>query len=40
MVMTLAVVCLGLFLPFSPLAGYFQPQALPWSYFPGWPGSC
>ena len=40
MVMTLAVVCLGLFLPFSPLAGYFQLQALPWSYFPGWPGSC
>lgn len=34
MVMTLAVVCLGLFLPFSPLAGYFQLQALPWSYFP------
>ncbi|MGY6269981.1 magnesium-translocating P-type ATPase [Achromobacter denitrificans] len=32
--MTLMVVILGLLLPFSPLAGYFQLQALPWSYFP------
>ncbi|MCZ8394749.1 magnesium-translocating P-type ATPase [Achromobacter ruhlandii] len=34
MAMTMMVVGLGLFLPFSPLAGYFQLQALPWSYFP------
>ncbi|KGD96220.1 magnesium ABC transporter ATPase [Achromobacter sp. RTa] len=32
--MTLMVVTLGLLLPFSPLAEYFQLQALPWSYFP------
>jgi len=32
--MTLAVVGVGLLLPFSPLAGYFQLQALPWRYFP------
>jgi len=32
--MTLMVVVLGLALPFSPLAEYFQLQALPWSYFP------
>ena len=32
--MTLMVVILGLLLPFSPLAEYFQLQALPWSYFP------
>ncbi|MGN6661422.1 MAG: magnesium-translocating P-type ATPase, partial [Achromobacter mucicolens] len=32
--MTLMVITLGLVLPFSPLAEYFQLQALPWSYFP------
>ncbi|WP_291377202.1 MULTISPECIES: magnesium-translocating P-type ATPase [Achromobacter] len=32
--MTLMVIALGLVLPFSPLAEYFQLQALPWSYFP------
>jgi len=32
--MTLMVVALGLLLPFSPLAAYFQLQPLPWSYFP------
>ncbi|EHK67865.1 magnesium-translocating P-type ATPase [Achromobacter arsenitoxydans] len=32
--MTLMVVMAGLMLPFSPLAEYFQLQALPWSYFP------
>ncbi|MNI88232.1 Magnesium-transporting ATPase, P-type 1 [compost metagenome] len=32
--MTAMVVVLGLALPFSPLAEYFQLQALPWAYFP------
>lgn len=34
MAMTMMVVAMGLVLPFSPLAEYFQLQALPWSYFP------
>lgn len=34
MAMTMMVVVMGLLLPFSPLAEYFQLQALPWSYFP------
>jgi len=34
MLMTVMVVLAGLILPFSPLAEYFQLQALPWSYFP------
>lgn len=32
--MTAMVVLAGLWLPFSPLAEYFQLQALPWGYFP------
>ena len=34
MVMTLLVMVAGIALPFSPLAGYLQLQALPLSYFP------
>lgn len=34
MAMTLVVMCIGLWLPFSPLASYLQLQALPLSYFP------
>ncbi|ARD62785.1 magnesium-translocating P-type ATPase [Kosakonia radicincitans DSM 16656] len=32
--MTLMVICVGIALPFSPLASYLQLQALPLSYFP------
>ncbi|SCB87330.1 Mg2+-importing ATPase [Kosakonia oryzendophytica] len=32
--MTLMVICVGIVLPFSPLAGYLQLQPLPLSYFP------
>ena len=32
--MTLVVMAVGIALPFSPLAGYLQLQALPLSYFP------
>jgi len=35
MVMTLAIMAVGLWLPFSPLAGYFKLQALPSAYY-GW----
>ena len=34
MLMTLVVMVVGIALPFSPLAGYLQLQALPLSYFP------
>ncbi|WLI79014.1 magnesium-translocating P-type ATPase [Kosakonia sp. H02] len=34
MAMTLMVMCVGIALPFSPLAGYLQLQALPPGYFP------
>ncbi|MET6679370.1 magnesium-translocating P-type ATPase [Citrobacter amalonaticus] len=34
MLMTLIVMVVGIALPFSPLAGYLQLQALPLSYFP------
>ena len=34
MLMTLVVMIVGIALPFSPLAGYLQLQALPLSYFP------
>lgn len=34
LVMTLVVMVVGISLPFSPLAGYLQLQALPLSYFP------
>ena len=34
MLMTLVVIVVGISLPFSPLAGYLQLQALPLSYFP------
>ncbi|SCC30489.1 magnesium-translocating P-type ATPase [Kosakonia oryziphila] len=33
-IMTLMVICVGIALPFSPLASYLQLQALPLSYFP------
>jgi Mg2+-importing ATPase len=33
MVMTLAIMALGLWLPLGPLAGYFKLQALPASYY-------
>ncbi|CAI8943321.1 magnesium-translocating P-type ATPase [Kosakonia quasisacchari] len=33
-VMTLMVICVGISLPFSPLAQYLQLQALPLAYFP------
>ena len=33
--MTLAIMAVGLWLPLSPLAGYFKLQALPWAYY-GW----
>jgi P-type Mg2+ transporter len=33
--MTLGIIAIGLWLPFSPLAGYFKLQALPPSYY-GW----
>ena len=35
MVMTLAIMALGLWLPLGPLAGYFRLQALPPAYY-GW----
>ncbi len=35
MVKTLVIMAMGLWLPHSPLAGYFQPQALPAAYC-GW----
>ncbi len=35
MAMTLLVMVVGVSLPFSPLASYLQPQALPLSYFRG-----
>ncbi len=34
MVMTLAIMVVGIFLPMGPLAGYFKLQALPLAYFP------
>ena len=34
MVMTLAIMAVGIFLPMGPLAGYFKLQALPLAYFP------
>ena len=34
MAMTLVVMCVGIALPFSPLASYLQLQALPLAYFP------
>lgn len=34
MVMTLAIMAAGIFLPMGPLAGCFKLQALPLSYFP------
>ncbi len=34
MIMTVIVMIVGIALPFSPLASYLQPQALPLSYFP------
>ena len=35
MVMTLAIMAVGLWLPVGPLAGYFKLQALPQTYY-GW----
>lgn len=32
--MTLVIMCIGIFLPMSPLADYFKLQALPLTYFP------
>ena len=34
MVMTLAIMAVGIFLPMGPLAGYFKLHALPLAYFP------
>ena len=34
MVMTLAIMAVGIFLPMGPLAGYFKLQPLPLAYFP------
>jgi len=34
MAMTFIIMCIGIILPMSPLAGYFKLQALPLSYFP------
>ena len=34
MVMTLAIMAVGIFLPMGPLADYFKLQALPLTYFP------
>ena len=34
MVLTLAIMAVGIFLPMGPLADYFKLQALPLAYFP------
>ncbi|AZY50140.1 magnesium-translocating P-type ATPase [Bordetella avium] len=34
LIMTALVMLVGLALPFSPVASYFEMQALPWTYFP------
>ena len=34
MIMTLIIMCIGIALPMSPLAGYFKLEAMPLSYFP------
>jgi Mg2+-importing ATPase len=34
LLLTGAIMAIGIFLPFSPLASTLQMQSLPWTYFP------